>query len=532
MKKGTATAIDRRYVLRMGAGLGLGAALGPWVAAEERQAAELQRFSSKQRSEEEFKDPVLAAPDWLRDAVAYEVVVRAFNHPDYQHPEKWKNPYGCAPYSSVTEKLGYLQDLGITLIVLYTVYDHTPGTNLYAHRFERESPELGTMADIKELVQEAHNKGIRVISNTNHYGVASSSSMLQERPDWFEDRRNHICGQPLFDLRHPETAEYIVKSHIDWTLRTGLDGWRIDMSHVTYLKAIWDRIMTACAEAGHQILLAAEAHHLEGHIEGGGKPGSVAVPEGPERIFDMEAFLQLDQTSAKDPYRFKEISSHNCKLKWPHNVDRDKYPRQGCYQIQGSRFLFGHNYILAPYVSWMFAGEEFAASHLAVPSFLPGLRKYGHQIEVATPGKLLHAYLDWDDLERNQDVFQDMRKILNIRRAHRDVLHSRHHLTQLVNVPCKGTPDIKAKPYARFIRGKKAIVIVGNEGTTDDIAFTLNMPLARFGMDDATDLRVTDLWTGECRVLNKGQLGEYKVRVPKDKSPGGGVRAIKIERTG
>jgi hypothetical protein len=36
---------------------------------------------------------------------------------DRQRP--LKNPYGCAPYPSVTEKLGNLQDLGITRIVLY-----------------------------------------------------------------------------------------------------------------------------------------------------------------------------------------------------------------------------------------------------------------------------------------------------------------------------------------------------------------------------------------------------------------------------
>ena len=75
-------------------------------------------------------------------------------------------------------------------------------------------------------------------------------------------------------------------------------------------------------------------------------------------------------------------------------------------------------------------------------------------------------------------------------------------------------------------------MIVGNESITDDIAFTLNVPLARFGMGDAGDFRVTDLWTGERQVLNKGQLSEYEVKVPKDRSPGGGVRAIKIERTG
>jgi len=42
----------------------------------------------------------------------------------------------------------------------------------------------------------------------------------------------------------------------------------------------------------------------------------------------------------------------------------------------------------------------------------------------------------------------------------------------------------------------------------------------------------TDLWTGERQVLKEGHLDEYEVTVPKDKSPGGGVRAIKIERTG
>ena len=80
MKKSTATAIDRRSVLRMGAGLGLGSALGPWVAAGERTEGELQRFSTKHRSEEEFKDPVLAAPDWLREPVHRVDRYRTLNH--------------------------------------------------------------------------------------------------------------------------------------------------------------------------------------------------------------------------------------------------------------------------------------------------------------------------------------------------------------------------------------------------------------------------------------------------------------------
>jgi len=479
----------------------------------------------------EFTEPAHNAPDWVRNAVAYEIVIRAFNHADCGRPDKWKSPFGSAPYASVTEKLGYLQDLGITLIVLHTIYDHTPNTNLYANRHHRKAADLGTMADIKELVREAHGKNIRVISNTNCYGVAASSPMLRERPDWFLPAPTHICGQPVFDVANPDVVEYIVKTHVDWCRKTGLDGWRIDLANTRYRKAIWDRVLNACATKGQHLLLAAEARHLEGHIEGGGYPGSKAVPAGPRAIHDMQRLFRKHKTAANDPYRMREISSHNCKLKWPHNVDPEKFARQGCYQIQGSRFLFGHNYVFSPFVPWMFSGEEFAASHLAVPAMLPGIRAHGHKIprRRAMAGKLLHAYLDWNDLRKNRDVFKDMRKILRIRHANSDLLHYNHHQTNLINVPCTSRPQSKVKPYARFLKHRKAIVVVGNESTAKDVSFTLNVPLEKMGMADAPSYRVTDLWNDRTAVLTKKRLAAYRLTVPKDQSPGGGVRALKIE---
>ncbi|MBN1670065.1 MAG: hypothetical protein JXR37_03485 [Kiritimatiellae bacterium] len=53
---------------------------------------------------------------------------------------------------------------------------------------------------------------------------------------------------------------------------------------------------------------------------------------------------------------------------------------------------------------WLFSGEEFAASHLAVPAMLPGIKPHGHRIPRprAMAGRLLHAYLDWDDLRRKR----------------------------------------------------------------------------------------------------------------------------------
>jgi hypothetical protein len=60
------------------------------------------------------------------------------------------------------------------------------------------------------------------------------------------------------------------------------------------------------------------------------------------------------------------------------------------------------------------------------------------------------------------------------------------------------------------------------------VTFTLRMPLARMGMADAHSYRVTDLWTRRTETLSPRRLAAYRVRVPRDKSAGGGVRALRI----
>ncbi len=473
----------------------------------------------------EFRSPAFSAPDWLRHAVIMELPIRGFNHPAYRRAEDWQAPCGDASYLSIIGRLAFLKDSGINVLCLYSIYHHTRETNLYAIRHHDPHPDLGTLDDVKRLIREAHAAGMHVISNTNHYGVDESSPMLAEHPEWFLGREHILYDQPLFDLNNPEAVQYIIDTHAWWCTEVGLDGWRIDVAGETYRSYIWNAVLETCTAAGKQILLATENAHLEGHIRGAGWETFPTffdmkdpMPVLADRASATPTLQPYASASAGDPYRVKDISSHNSMVPAPYNAADGDHAREGAYQLQGSRFLFGHNLMFAPFVPWMMHGELFNATHLGVPGVLGcGLQ-----------GKLLHCYLDWDDLDEQRDVITDFRKISQVRDDNSDIFHNNLHDSHVVDVPCTADPPSRATPYARFIPGNKAAIVIGNELTDQDVTFTLNMSLDELGLADTPRIQVSDLWTGTTELVDHDRLQRYQVVVPRDKAPRGGVRVLML----
>ncbi len=475
----------------------------------------------------EFQNPAYPAPDWLRDAVILEVPIRSFNHPDFSNSDQWENKFGNASYLSIIGKLDFLKELGVNVICLYSVYYNTPGTNLYAIRHHEANPDLGTLDDIKTLINKAHQMGFHVISNTNHYGVDQTSPMITEHPDWFIPKEYNLYGQRVFDVSNPEVVKYIIDTHTWWCTEIGLDGWRIDIAHETYRKYIWDPILKSCFARGKQILLSTEGVHLDGHIRGAGWSEFPVSRDMEDPLFSWEnpeaeygSMKSFTNISTEDPYRVKDISSHNSKTPCAYNYNPGECPREGAYQVKGSRFLFGHNLIFAPFVPWMMHGELFNATHLVVPGLL------NHRLN----GKLLHSYLDWNDIDEQQDVISDFKRIINIRMNHKDIFHNNWHETNLINVPFTSNPYSNVKPYARFIPGEKAIIVVGNNNTVKDVTFRLQISPGKLGFSDEKEFTVTDLWTNSEKTVRVERLSDYPIVVPKDKSPGGGVRVILVTK--
>src|SRR5262245_45803597 len=94
-------------------------------------------------------------PLWYKDAIIYELHVRSF----YDSVDD-----GVGDFSGLTQKLDYLQDLGITALWLLPFclsplrddgYDMADYTDVH--------PLYGTLNDFREFLHEAHRRGIRVI---------------------------------------------------------------------------------------------------------------------------------------------------------------------------------------------------------------------------------------------------------------------------------------------------------------------------------------------------------------------------------
>ena len=95
--------------------------------------------------------------DWYKRAVFYEVLVRAFND---------SNRDGTGDLRGLTEKLDYLQWLGVDCLWLPPFYDSPLRDGGYDIRdFRTVLPEFGTVEDFVTLLDEAHKRGIRVITD-------------------------------------------------------------------------------------------------------------------------------------------------------------------------------------------------------------------------------------------------------------------------------------------------------------------------------------------------------------------------------
>ncbi|HIK20212.1 MAG TPA: maltose alpha-D-glucosyltransferase [Synechococcus sp. M44_DOE_062] len=129
--------------------------------------------------------PLTHNPLWYKDAIIYELPVRAFADSDGD---------GVGDFQGLTEKLDYLQDLGITAIWLLPFFPSPLRDDGYdVSDFTNVNPTLGTLEDFKIFLDAAHQRGIRVIIELilNH---------TSDQHPWFQRARRAAPGTPERDF--------------------------------------------------------------------------------------------------------------------------------------------------------------------------------------------------------------------------------------------------------------------------------------------------------------------------------------------
>jgi len=216
--------------------------------------------------------PLQQDPLWFKDAVFYEVYVRGFYD---------ANGDGIGDFRGLTEKLDYLEWLGINCIWLLPIYPSPLRDGGYdISDYYAILPEYGTLDDFKRFIDAAHRRGIRVITDLvlNHTSVQhpwfleARSSVHSPKRDWYvwsetdqkytdariifldTERSNwswdeqtgafywhrFFSHQPDLNFDHPEVRQAIIDIVAFW-LDLGIDGFRLDA--VPYL---YEREGTNC----------------------------------------------------------------------------------------------------------------------------------------------------------------------------------------------------------------------------------------------------------------------------------------------
>jgi maltose alpha-D-glucosyltransferase/alpha-amylase len=119
--------------------------------------------------------------DWYKDAVIYEVRVRSFYD---------ANGDGQGDLAGLTAKLDYIVDLGVTAIWLLPLC-LSPGRDdgYDIEDYEKLDPAVGTLDDFRALIDAAHARGLKVITELvlNH---------TSDRHAWFQRARRAPKGDP------------------------------------------------------------------------------------------------------------------------------------------------------------------------------------------------------------------------------------------------------------------------------------------------------------------------------------------------
>src|SRR3954469_18697633 len=124
-------------------------------------------------------------PLWYKDAIIYELHVRAFQDSDGD---------GIGDFRGLTRRLDYLQDLGVTALWLLPFYPSPLRDDGYdIADYTDIHPNYGTLNDFRAFLDEAHRRGLRVITELvlNH---------TSDQHPWFQRARRSAPGTPERDF--------------------------------------------------------------------------------------------------------------------------------------------------------------------------------------------------------------------------------------------------------------------------------------------------------------------------------------------
>ena len=206
------------------------------------------------------------SPEWIRDAVIYEVYLRSFSSE--------------GTFEGLRRRIPELKDLGVTVIWLMPI--HPVGTvnrkgslgSPYSVRdYLDVNPEFGTPDDFRKLVATIHENGLRVIIDFVANHTSWDSKWMHEHPEWFTRDTSGAMVAPnsdwtdVADLNFDNTGlrSAMLAAMRYWVAHFDIDGYRCDVAEMVPLD-FWEQARSQLDRI-KPVMMLSEGSLPEHHVE-------------------------------------------------------------------------------------------------------------------------------------------------------------------------------------------------------------------------------------------------------------------------
>lgn len=459
-----------------------------------------------------FQFPYIAEEDlyeeekWLQESIIYQIFPDRFcngdNSKNIEGTLSWgkgkvntKSMYG-GDLRGVIEKLSYLKELGVNLIYLTPVFKSTTNHKYNTKDYFDIDPQFGTINEARELVEKAHNNGIKIIFDAvfNHSGSdffafkdLIKNQQQSKYKEWYfidswpvsqaKDKyytfANGCENMPKLNTNNEEVKEYLLSVGEYWIKEIGIDGWRLDVCDEVGHE-FWREFRKRIKKANKNTIIIGEImHEANSFLKGDQLDGIMNYPFK-NAIIDffgkniINAREFLDIMAENRVLYMDSIIRQMWNLIGSHDTKRIYNECEGNINKIKLAIAYQFLYIGVPYIYY---GDEIGLDGEDDPDN--------------------RKCMIWDEENQNKDLLNFYKMMIKLRKANKELIYG-----DFEEIYCKN--DLLA--FKRVLKDTNILVLFNNSDKDEAIELNLNC-------------KGTNLITGEIEKINKVKLDKKSFAV-------------------
>lgn len=450
--------------------------------------------------------------DWDESVIYFMVMDRFFDGNESNNTASGAKTYGKnnaglyhgGDFAGITQKLDYLEDLGINTIWITPIVENIPGVTVtdtgkedvpynaayhgyWASDFTKLNPTLGTKEEFQTLIDQAHNRGIRIMVDivVNHAGYDTDfGDMIRSGEDIVSgsDQKDSLSNLPDFRTEDPAVSAQLVKWQTQWVKDFGIDYFRVDtVKHVE--NDTWTELKNALTETDPNFKMIGE-YAGGGYASNGNTLGTGEMDSDLDFDFNDQAanFVKGNISSVENFLASRNSALNNTYMtgQFLGSHDEDGFKQKlldgGMKEdaATAASMVAASLQITAKGQPVIYYGEEIG---------LTGLNNYPYQTN--------RYDFDWSMVNNDNKTYQHYKKMLSIRNAYTDVFARGDRKTILASD--ENGYDIVSRSY----QGTKLYVGLNIKGA----AQTVEVPVS-----ESNGTVLEDLYSKTSYTVNNGKV--------------------------